>query len=43
MGRLGVRILGEGPVSSRVLHLVGEILGAPIAPKRVIVRVGVTP
>ena len=43
VGRVGVRILGEGLVSGGVLHLVGDALGALVAPKRVVVRVGGCP
>ena len=43
MGRVGVRILGEGPMSGGVLHLVADALGAPVASKRVVVRVGGNP
>ena len=39
VGRVRVRILGKGPVSGGVPRVIGDAMWAPVAPKRVFVRV----
>ena len=42
-GRVGIRLFGAQQVPQGVAQAVGELLGAEIAPRKVVVRVGVAP